>query len=153
MQPLEFLSFAFGCECGQRIIVKPDQRHQQVKCLACGRLHGPVGDMPTLQSLPGKDASLKELIRFADTYNPTPHFRKSWGENYESNIGTLRTSCVQAFKSGAMAAGTPDELLMCFAHDVVLGPYLGVPEPQELGFLRWLIDGIRWGLRSPYGAK
>ncbi len=148
---MEFLPFGFGCDCGQPIVVKPDERHQPIKCLACGKLHGPFGDTPALESLPARDSSFIELIRFADAYNSAPHFRKRWGDDYQSNVGSLSGRYVQAYKSGALASGPLDELLLCLAHDVAVGPYLGVPEPHTLAFLRWLIDGIRQKIRCPVG--
>jgi len=93
------------------------------------------------------------MIRFADAYNPSPHFQKKWGENYQSNLGSLWERFVQAYKSGAVTPGSPDEMLMCFAYDIVLGPHLGVPEPHKVMFLRWLIDGIRQRFQDPIGSN
>jgi hypothetical protein len=87
------------------------------------------------------------MIRFADAYNPTPHFRSKWCESYASSVRSLWERCVQAYKAGHAAPGSPEELLMCFAYDVVLGPNLGVPEPHKLAFLRWLLDSLRQAFR------
>jgi hypothetical protein len=135
MQPLEFLPFGLGCECGRLVVVQPDERHQPIKCPACGSLHGPFGEIPAVKSLPASDAPLKEMIRFADAYNPTPHFRKRWGENHSSRVRSLWERCVQAYQSEAAAPDLAEELLMCFAYDVSLGavprcaraPQVGVP--------------------------
>jgi hypothetical protein len=72
---------------------------------------------------------------------------RNGGEDYTSSVRSLWERCVQAYKNDDAAPEAVDELLMCFAYDVVLGPYLGVPEPHKLAFLHWLIDGIRRGLR------
>jgi len=44
-----------------------------------------------------------------------------------------------------------DDVDRCLAYDAVLGPFLGLPEPQKLAFLRWLIDGLRKSLRCLKG--
>jgi len=121
MQSLKFSPFAFSCACGQTVVVKSDERCEPLRCLGCGRLHGPFGEMPSLQSLPARDALLEEVIRFGDAYNPTPHFRKKWGEDYTSSVRSLWERCVQAYKNDVAAPDAVDELLMCFAYDVVLG--------------------------------
>ena len=109
--------------------------------------------LPTPDSLPGAEASFEEIVRFARATDPTAHFHVLWRENYQANVEALWHRCVQSYKAGAAATGAPDELLMCLSYDVVLGPHLGVPEPQKLSFLRWLVEGIRRGLwgRRPFG--
>ncbi len=103
-------------------------------------------EMPSLESLPGSTASLEELLRFTRAFDPTLHFRQRWPENYKTEVEALWHRCVQSYKAGTPASAGPDELLMCMAYDCVLGPYLGVPEPQKAQFLQWLVDGMRKGL-------
>ena len=102
--------------------------------------------MPSPGTLPGPAATLEEIIRFAHSVDPTAHFRDRWGADYTTNIQALWGACVESFKAGAPTAAPPDELLMCLTYDVVLGPYLGVPDPHKLPFLRWLLDGTRKSL-------
>ena len=103
--------------------------------------------MPSSEILPdAADATLEQIIRFAHSVDPTTHFHDRWGEEYQKNVRALWQRCVESFKAGAAAAPPPDELLMCLTYDVVLGPYLGVPDPHKLPFLRWLLDGVRKSL-------
>jgi hypothetical protein len=99
-----------------------------------------------LRTLPETDATLEQIIRFARTVDPTGHFQDRWGEEYRTNVQALWHRCVQSYKDGSATPAPPDELLMCLAYDVVLGPHLGVPHPHKLPFLRWLIDGVRQNL-------
>lgn len=99
--------------------------------------------MPTPETLPGENATLEDIIRFAHSVDPTMHFRDRWGEDYPTNVRDLWERSVESFKAGAATTAMPDELLMCLTYDVVLGPYLGVPDPHKLPFLRWLLDGVR----------
>ncbi len=116
--------------------------------------NSPTGFMlPSLEALPGTDATLPQIIRFAQSVDPTALFRERWGENYQRNVAALWDRCVQSYKAGVTASEPPDELLMCLTYDVVLGPYLGVPEPHKLPFLLWLIDGVRRGLQRPGGGN
>ena len=101
-----------------------------------------------LSTLPETNATLEQIIRFARSVDPTEHFNARWGEEYRTNVQALWHRCVQSYKAGAAAEGDPDELLMCLSYDVFLGPYLGVPDPHKLLFLRWLIDGVRRQLQS-----
>ncbi len=111
-------------------------------------MDSPPFKLPPADSLPGQEATLQEIIRFASTVDPTAHFRDQWGAEYTDNVSSLWGRCVQLYKAGAPASGTPEELLMCLTYDCVLGPYLGVPEPHKLSFLRWLIEGIQRGLEG-----
>ncbi len=104
--------------------------------------------LPSPEALPETDAALEEVIRFAHSVDPTAHFHDRWGDEYKTNVQTLWHRCVQSYKAGAAATGAADELLMCLTYDVVLGPYLGVPDPHKLPFLRWLIAGVRRGLQN-----
>ena len=105
--------------------------------------------LPSPETLPDTDATLEQIIRFAQSVDPTAYFQDRWGKGYRTNVQALWSRCVQSYKAGAVAAGPPDELLMCLTYDVVLGPSLGVPDPHKLHFLRWLLDGVRRGLRKP----
>ncbi len=102
--------------------------------------------LPTLEDLPGTDATLTQIIGFARSADPTALFHERWGDNYRRNVAALWDRCVQAYKAGVEAQGPAEELLMCLTYDVVLGPYLGVPEPHKQPVLLWLIEGIRRGL-------
>jgi hypothetical protein len=108
---------------------------------------------PTAEALPGTDATLQQIIRFAQSVDPTAQFRLRWGENYQTKVRLLWDRCVQSYNAGAEPQGSVDELLMCLAYDVVLGPYLGVPEPHKRPFLLWLIDGVRQGLQGSDGGN
>jgi hypothetical protein len=108
---------------------------------------------PTVGALPGADATLQQIIRFAQSADPTAEFRARWGENYQTNVKALWDRCVQSYNAGVKPQGSADELLMCLAYDIVLGPYLGVPEPHKRPFLLWLIDGVRQGLQSSDGGN
>ena len=66
-----------------------------------------------------------------------------WGDDYASRARELWNRCVEAHKAGVPPPAPPEELMMCLDYDLALGPYLGVPEPNKLHFLRWLIEGIR----------
>jgi hypothetical protein len=102
--------------------------------------------LPSAETVPESDAGLEQIVRFARAADPTAHFRERWGEEYATNVQTLWQRCFQSFKAGVPPGRPPDELLMCLTYDVVLGPYLGVPDPHKLAFLRWLIDGVRGAL-------
>ena len=102
--------------------------------------------MPAPETLPSAVATLEQIIRFAHSVDPTTHFRDRWREEYQTNVRALWQRSVESFKAGAATAAPPDELLMCLTCDVVLGPYLGVPDPHKLPFLRWLLDGVRESL-------
>ena len=78
--------------------------------------------LPSLKDLPGKGATLKELIRFACSVDPTAHFQARGGKEYQTSVQALWHRCVQDYKQRIPAAGAVDELLMCLAYDVVLGP-------------------------------
>lgn len=99
-----------------------------------------------LETVPEANATLKQIIHFANSVDPTAHFHARWDEKYTANVQALWQRCVESFKAGEVAAAPPDELLMCLTYDVVLGPYLGVPEPHKLPFLHWLLDGVRKSL-------
>jgi hypothetical protein len=98
---------------------------------------------PSPDALPGPDATLDEIIRFARSADTTEHFSAVWGDRYETEVRALWERCVESYKAGVPVSAQPDELTMCLNYDLALGPYLGVPEPHKLPFLRWLIEGIR----------
>jgi hypothetical protein len=102
--------------------------------------------MPAPEELPGTDATLERIIRFAQSVDPVTHFRDRWGEEYKTNVRALWERSIESFKAGTAMPAPPDEMLMCLAYDVALGPYLGVPNPHKLPFLRWLLDGVRKSL-------
>ena len=109
--------------------------------------------LPAASALPGTDATLQQIIRFAQSVDPTAQFRLRWGENYQTKVRFLWDQCVQSYNAGEEPQESVDELLMCLAYDVVLGPYLGVPEPHKRPFLLWLIDGVRKGLQGSDGGN
>ena len=105
--------------------------------------------MPGLESLPGLDASFRDIGRFLHDHDPTLHFHRIWGHDYQENVRSLWQRLSSAFKDGATAAGQADELLMCMAYDWVLGPHLGMPDSKKQEFLMWLLDAIRHRLEHP----
>jgi hypothetical protein len=111
-------------------------------------IHSPTW-LPSPEALPGADATLEQIIRFAHAADPTADFQARWGEAYKTNVQALWERCVRAYMTGVAATDAADELIMCLTYDIVLGPCLGVPDPHKLPFLRWLIDGIWQGLRGP----
>ncbi len=110
---------------------------------------GPEGEArsvwkaPPPEALPGPAATLEEIIRFVRLADPTEHFRAQWGDEYQDNARAVWARCAEAYRTGAAQPVDPDELMLCLAHDLVIAPYLAVPESAQLPFLRWLIDGMR----------
>ena len=99
--------------------------------------------LPSADRFPAADSTWDEIIRFAYAVDPTAYFRDRWGEHYKANLEALWRRCVASYLAGDPAPGPTDELLMCLAYDVILGPSLGVPDPHKLPFLHWLIEGAR----------
>lgn len=97
--------------------------------------------------LPGPGATLKDMINFERTINPVAIFRRRWGDNYEIKSDALHRSIVKAFRAGTEPAMPPDALLLCFAMEVNLGPYLGIGE-RKMYFLNWLLALVRQGLHD-----
>jgi hypothetical protein len=99
---------------------------------------------PSIESLPGPEAGLREIIRFSATHDPTMEFRAQWGVDYPSRAMGLWSDLLQAFKSGsASPARNAEELLMCLSYDIAVGPYCPVPESQTVSFHQWLVQGLR----------
>lgn len=105
-------------------------------------------NMPDLESLPGSDASLRDIGRFIYYNDPTLLFHKVWGDAYTEKVRSLWQRLNHAFKNGQKATGPADELLMCMAYDWALGPYMGVPESKKQDFLEWLLEGVRCQLHD-----
>lgn len=61
--------------------------------------------LPTLEALPGTDATLLQIIRFAQLVDPTALFRERWGDNYQQNVRALWDRCVQSYKAGGGRQG------------------------------------------------
>ena len=99
--------------------------------------------LPSADRFPPAGSTLEEIVRFARAVDPTVHFRARWGDSYKPNLEALWRRCVESYLAGDPEPGPADELLMCLAYDVILGPSLGVPGPHKLPFLRWLIAGVR----------
>ena len=99
--------------------------------------------MPNAALIPAGDASLRQLIRFADAYNPIPYLRETLGDDYEAYIKGIRDKSIAAFRSGQQAPGTMEELLTCLAYEISVMPYLGISEENATSRCRWFLDGIR----------
>jgi len=104
--------------------------------------------IPGMDSLPGSDATLRDIGRFIHYHDPTASFHKVWGDAYKDNARSLWQRLSHAFKDVAKADGPADELLMGMACDGALGPYLGEPESKKLEFLHWLLEGVRHQLKN-----
>jgi hypothetical protein len=98
--------------------------------------------LPAPEDLPGPEAALADLVRFARTTDPTTHFRERWGAEYRDRAASLWRACVEAFGAGEEPPAPPDELLLCLCYDVTLGPHLGAPDSRKLAFLHWLVEGL-----------
>jgi|WetSurMetagenome_2_1015567.scaffolds.fasta_scaffold72395_3 hypothetical protein len=105
--------------------------------------------LPMPDALPGANATLEQIRRFAHFNDPTAHFQRCWGDEYKKNAQSLWRQCIQSYKAGSPPGGTSEELLMCLTYDIVISPYLGVPDSNNLPFLRWLLEGIRLKLEDP----
>lgn len=142
-RPLEFSRFTFTCDCGQRIVVAPSIRMSPTQCSACGKSHGTFGQMPNAVMIPTADASLTDMIRFSNAYNPIPRLRESLGPDYKTYIERLRDRCITAFRAGEQAPGTGEELLICLACEIAIMPHLGISQENATRLCRWFLDGIR----------
>lgn len=103
----------------------------------------PVWKVPPPEAMPGPEVTLEEIVRFSRSADPTEYFRARWGDEYKDNARAVWARCAEAYRTGAAQPGDPDELMLCLAHDLVIAPYLAVPESTQLPFLHWLIDGMR----------
>ncbi len=100
-----------------------------------------------IEGLPAVDATLREIIGFSASHDPTLDFRARWGGEYAARSMNLWSGLLQSFKSGEpSAAENPDELLMCLSYDIAAGPYSLVPVNQTLSFHQWLLHGLRKAL-------
>ncbi len=105
--------------------------------------------LPTLDSLPGEDASLREYGQFVDTFDPTKHFRLRWGESYDANASALHKLCVERYNAGQQPSAIPlDELMMYLTYQWAHAPYLSLPESYMIPLLRWVVGGIRTQLSA-----
>lgn len=99
-------------------------------------------DFLNLDLLPRSDASLSEIIRFVDSQDPMPKFRKIWGDDYARNVEILWQRCIQTFGDEGPIDLGPSELLLCLKYDCAMAPYLSRPESESLRFYRWLTGQI-----------
>ena len=99
--------------------------------------------LPDIDSLPGPQASFRDIGRFLHDHDPTLHFHKLWGDDYRENVQALWQRLNGMFKKGEKPVGHAEELLMGMNYDWVMGPYLGVPESKKQEFLEWLLAGVR----------
>src|SRR4051794_27597622 len=92
--------------------------------------------LPESDALPPAGSSFKEMIRFISTFElpVIDRFRDRWGDQYQQRVEAVWSGCISRFKAGAAAEGPADELLLCLAHDCILGPNLGVPMERKLTF-------------------
>lgn len=98
--------------------------------------------------LPGTDATLKDMVNFERTINPVAVLRERWGDSYEVKSEAVHRGIVKAFKEASDPGMPPDALLLCFAMEVNLGPYLGIGGERKMRFLHWLLALVRQGLRD-----
>jgi len=100
-----------------------------------------------VESLPARDAVLREIVVFAAIHDPTPDFRARWGTDYAACAMDLWGGLLRSFRKGAaLPTGNSDELLMCLSYDIAVGPYSSVPTIQTLCFHQWLLQGLRASL-------
>lgn len=148
-QPLKLAPFGTRCsKCDENLIVKTTDRKMGVQCTACGYRNGSWPNVPNRQDLPDESATLREIIRFSDRFNPLPHFQSLWGDEYKTRVADLWRRCIESFKNNSPPPTDIGELLMCLQFDIVLGPYLPVPDSNKLQFLQWLVNGIRMELAN-----
>jgi hypothetical protein len=96
-----------------------------------------------ISNLPKTDADLKELIAFCRQNDPSREFEKRWGSEYRERVRELWGASTYAFKSGQPTGYSPDELLMCMAYDVIVAPYIGVPEDISHSYLQTMLRELR----------
>lgn len=69
---------------------------------------------PSLQSLPEPGASFREIVQFANAYDPTVAFHALWGSEYSVRAMDLWARQRDAFKNGTVCPNeSVDELLLC----------------------------------------
>ena len=119
------------------------------KCPHCQQFNGPWPLTPSLDDLPNETQPAEYLNVFSDKFNPLPYFRRTWGEDYGENIGEIWRACVESFReNGAPPLCSLEEFLLCLQYDRVLGPALGVPEPDKTPFHYWLVKRIENRIRE-----
>jgi hypothetical protein len=96
-----------------------------------------------LSSLPGPDATLKELIAFCRTNDPSQEFKERWGAEFPERVRELWATSTHAFQAGHATGYNPDEVLMCMAYDVTVAPYIGVPEGISHAYLHAMLRELR----------
>jgi hypothetical protein len=57
--------------------------------------------LPAAEAFPPTDATLPQIIRFAQSVDPTVRFRECWGRNYEANGRALWDRCVQSWQASS----------------------------------------------------
>lgn len=93
--------------------------------------------------LPKPNASLSEIVQFADSRDAAAKFRKVWGDDYAKNARALWERCVQTFSEDGPVNMDSDELLLCLKYDCAMAPYLSRTESQSLSFYHFLLGHIR----------
>lgn len=99
-----------------------------------------------LDELPGPQADLHDLVRFAAAHDPTPEFQAEWGAAYAARARELWESHRAVFVSGAPL---PDgdsirELLLCMNYQIAAAPYLPVSADEVKALCHWLVGGMRY---------
>lgn len=103
-------------------------------------------DLLNLDLFPRSDASLSEIIRFVDSLDPVPKFRKLWGDDYAKTVEILWQRCTRTFSDAGLIDLSPDELILCLKYDCAMAPYLSRPESESLRFYRWFTKQIQKSL-------
>jgi hypothetical protein len=96
-----------------------------------------------MASLPGPDATLKELVEFCRKNDPSQEFMERWGAEFRDRARELWGASTHAFKAGRETGYAPDEVLMCMAYDITVAPYIGVPEEVSHSYLHAMLRELR----------
>lgn len=100
-----------------------------------------------LNSLPSTDAQLETLIEFSRTYDPSEEFKQIWGSEFRDRTRELWGASTHAFKEDLPTGFNANEILLCMAFDVSVGPYLGIPARITHAYLQAMVNELRGTLR------
>lgn len=144
-QPGHFATFSVRCvQCEQPIFVHYFERETGIACDACKHPNGPWPTLLSFDLLPDGSAGIKDIISFSDRFNPLPHFRKLWGDEYAVKIDELWSQAVIAFEKDSAPPENTDALLMCLQYAIVLAPHgLHEAESKIHQIFSWLSDALR----------
>jgi hypothetical protein len=96
-----------------------------------------------IKTLPGPDASLRQLIEFCGNHDPTTEFRERWGSDFQIKARDLWADSTDAFKNQRFSSADADELLLCMAYNVAVSPHLSIPEATSHAYLHWVLRELR----------